>query len=366
MIRTVRWALILLAALWGVAFAASGPGAVRDTPSVRPMVLVYASPYSPNHPFSLADQDWMAWVEAHSGGRVRIEAIWAGALLSADQSLIELRHGIADIGLITPIYARGGVPLIRTQAGFYAGTRTFQQQVALYRCLQAAEPEFDRELSGLTVLAVQGGTLPGIITRTRAVAHLGDLAGLRLRVPVELLGVLRDLGADPIAMPMNEVYSALAKGVLDGVLAPAETLRSLHFAEVARHYWRLQVPRGAYPSRAMPTRRWLELPTEVRALLGSSGPIWEQALARRTQAADQGGETFGREHGVEFLSPSGEDQQRFEEIYRHEAQRSAASLLAYGIPGPEILRRAQAIAGHVDDSGQVRCDAGAPDALVAR
>ena len=37
-------------------------------------------------------------------------------------------------------------------------------------------------------------------------------------------------------MPMGEVYSALAKGVIDGVVAPADTLRSLHFAEVAHYF----------------------------------------------------------------------------------------------------------------------------------
>ncbi len=82
---------------------------------------------------------------------------------------------------------------------------------------------------------VQGGNLPGIVTRDRAIRTLDDLRGLRLRAPSEVLAVLKDLGADPIDMPMGEVYSALAKGVLDGVVAPPDTLKSLHFAEVAKY-----------------------------------------------------------------------------------------------------------------------------------
>ena len=35
--------------------------------------------------------------------------------------MIELRHGVADIGLITPIYVKGGAHLIRIQSGFYSG-----------------------------------------------------------------------------------------------------------------------------------------------------------------------------------------------------------------------------------------------------
>ena len=40
--------------------------------------------------------------------------------------MTELRHGVVDIGLITPIYVSGGVHLIRVQAAFYGGATTFE------------------------------------------------------------------------------------------------------------------------------------------------------------------------------------------------------------------------------------------------
>lgn len=322
------------------------------------LTLIYASPYSPNHTFSMADRIWMKWVEEHSNARLRIRPIWSGALLSSDQSMLELRHGIADIGLITPIYTRGGVQLIRAQAGFYGGAKTFEQQVAMYRCLSADSAdsaEFERELRGLKVLAIQGGTLPGVLTRTRPVSTLADLRGLRLRAPIELLGVLRDLGADPVNMPMGEVYSALAKGVLDGVIAPADTLKSLHFAEVAKHFWRLEIPRGAYPARAMAMRRWLELSEQDRAVLEASTPIWEQALAAQTLAAVQAGEIAGRAQGVVFTPVAPQDQQRFDALYEADSARSALQLERYGISAQQTFLDARAIAGSIEASGQVRC-----------
>src|SRR6185437_6777589 len=124
-----------------------------------------------------------------------------------------------------------------------------------------------QELHGLHVLAVQGGSLPGVLTRTHPVHTLADLQGLRIRAPVELIGVLHELGADPVDMPMEQVYSGLAKGILDGVVAPPDTLRSLRFAEVAHYYWELQSPRGAYPARAIGERRWQSLSAGDRALL---------------------------------------------------------------------------------------------------
>jgi len=320
------------------------------------VTLTYASPYSPNHTFSIADRIWIQWVEQHTNGQLHIRPIWSGGLLSSDQPMLELRHGIADIGLITPVYTRGGVQLIRTQAGFYDGAKTFEQQVALYRCLNAAFREFDHELTGLKVLALQGGTLPGVLTRTRKVSSLADLHGMRLRAPTELLNVLRDLGADPVNMPMADVYSSLAKGVLDGVVAPPDTLKSLHFDEVAKHFWRLEIPRGAYPSRAMALQRWLALPEQDRAVLEASIPIWEQALSAQINIAAQAGETLGKAHGVEFVPVLPADQQRFDALNELDAQRNAQSLTRYGIPGPEVLQRAHLIARGIEKDGQVTCN----------
>ena len=90
-------------------------------------VLTYASPYSPSHPFSRADHR----VDEHgsrerSGGRLRIQPFWSGALLSSEHSMTEMRHGVVDIGLITPIYARGGAHLIHVQAGVLRGAHDFR------------------------------------------------------------------------------------------------------------------------------------------------------------------------------------------------------------------------------------------------
>lgn len=345
--RYVRIALALSAAFLAAGCAPAVSNGVET--------LLYASPYDANHPFSRADRTWMQWVEKQSGGAIRIRPIWSGELLSSDESLIELRHGVADIGLITPIYVKGGVHLIRIQSGFYAGARTFEEQVAMYRCLAADFPEFARELGGLHILAVQGGSLPGILTRARPVVRLEDLKGLRIRAPTELLDVLQDLGAAPVNMPMDEVYSALAKGVIDGVVAPPDTLKALRFAEVARYFYALAIPRGAYPARAMNERRWEALPVRDRAILEASTPVWEAAMALDTRGAVAAGEAFGRRDGVHFYPASPQDQSRFDTLYERDAERNARSLERYGIDGSAVFDTARRIAQGIGETGMVHC-----------
>jgi len=325
----------------------------RPQPGVT--VLSYASPYSPSHPFSRADQVWIDWVQSHSGGRLRIEPFWSATLVSSDESMTELRHGVADIALITPIYERGGEQLIRAQSGFYAGVQTIDQQIALYECLSRAFPAIRDELKGLHVLAVQGGALPGVLTRTRPIHTLADLRGLRLRAPSELLGVLEDLGAAPVNMPMDQVYSQLAKGVLDGVIAPPDTLRALHFSEVARFYWQIAIPRGAYPARAISERRWRTLSPAEQGLLTASKPVWEAAIAQQVESSVRAGMRFGAQHGVVFTAASAEEQRRFNALYERDEARSAQRLSRYGIDGTAVFRYAQQLIGNSEAAGQLQC-----------
>jgi TRAP-type C4-dicarboxylate transport system substrate-binding protein len=302
--------------------------------------FTYATPYPPSHPFSKADQRWIDFIEQESEGRLVVRPIWSGALLSADMSMEELRHGVADIGLITPIYVRGGTHLLRIQTGFYSGADSIESQVSLYRCMAARVPQFSRELEGLQVLALQGGLLPGILTRDKPVRALADLRGMRIRAPTELLHVLSDLGADPVNLPMGEVYSAMAKGVIDGVIAPTDTFSTLHFTEVAKYFYELKVPRGAYPARAMGMRSWQELEDWQRDLLLRSGQVWEDALAEEIRASEAVGRAAGEGKIIHYPA-SAQEQELFDAIYLREGEENARALARFDIDGESAFRVAR-------------------------
>jgi TRAP-type C4-dicarboxylate transport system substrate-binding protein len=341
----------LLAALLAAALLTS----CAPQPPAGVTVLTYASPYSPTHPFSRADTAWMNWITERSGGRMRIQPYWSNAVLSSEHSMAEIRHGVVDIGLITPIYARGGAHMIHVQAAFYAGLTTIPQQVELYRCLSQADAQFAKELDGMRVLAVQGGNLPGIVTRTHQVNSLDDLKGLRVRAPAELLEVLHRFGADPVEMPMGEVYSGLAKGVLDGVIAPADTLRSLHFAEVAKYFNTLRVPRGAYAARAIGLHRWNSLTDEQRAILQEGVAVWERELDSQLRQAEIAGEAQGRKDGMIFTAPTAADTARFLTVYNEVAERNARLASRYEIDGLGLFRYARTVVARAVETGRVEC-----------
>lgn len=309
----------------------------RSDPNV--MGLTYASPYNASHAFSRADIVWMKWIEQQTGGRIRIHPHWGGHLLSSNENMLEIRHGVADIGMITPMYARSA-HLQRIQPSFYSGVGDIHQQVAVYRCLATEFPAMNGEVKGVRILAVQGGNFPGILTRNKPIRTLADLKGLRLRAQADTADVLRALGVDPINMSMAEVYPAMAKGVIDGVVAPADALRSVHLADVGKYFSTLKIPRGAYPGRAISLITWNRLSPADQAVFSRGEKIWEEAMVAELDAALISGHAYAREAGIEEIAIAPGEQERFDALYRANAFRISRNLEAFGVDGHAIATRA--------------------------
>lgn len=312
-------------------------GCSKPDPNV--IILNYASPYQESHTFSQADISWMKWIEQQTGGRIRINPHWGGHLLSSNENMLEIRHGVADIGMITPMYARSA-HLQRIQPSFYSGVGDIPQQVAVYRCLAAEFPQMNGEVKGVRILAVQGGNFPGILTRDKPIRRLADLRGLRLRAQADTADVLRALGVDPVNMSMAEVYPAMAKGVIDGVVAPADALKSVHLADVGKYFSTLKIPRGAYPGRAMSEKTWNRLTPQDQTIFTKGEAIWENAMVAQLDAALGSGHEYAKTAGITEIAIAPGEQERFNDLYRANAFRISRYLEAYGIDGNAIATRA--------------------------
>ncbi|CAN5339463.1 hypothetical protein BH09PSE4_BH09PSE4_02080 [soil metagenome] len=333
-------------------------GGCAKAPAPGTNVLTYASPYPATHAFSRADIAWMKWIEAQSRGRIIIKPFWGGALLSSNENMLEIRHGVADIGLITPMYARSS-HLQRSQQSFYSGVRTIEDQVDVYKCLASEFPALNGEVKGLHLLALQGGNFPSILTRNKPIRSLADLKGLRLRAQADTAGVLRIFGADPVSMSMAEVYPAMAKGVIDGVVTPADALKSMHLADVGHYYSTIQIPRGAYPGRAMSQALWDRLSPQDQAVFNAGELVWERAMLAQFKEALTQGEAYAKAEKIEIVPFSSADQTRFDALYRANASRLGVALRPYGIDGKPIADRAAALLAARAAGGAIDCNMGA-------
>ena len=248
----------------------------------------------PLHPFSRADLAWMKWRRAaRPAARCGSSRIWSGSLLSSEHSMTELRHGVADIGLITPIYARGGAHLIRVQAGFYGGARHVRAagRAAIAACSAASRSS--RASSPVWwCWRCRAATCPGIVTRDRPVRTLGDLRGLRLRAPAELLPVLDA----PRRRPRRHADGRGVLGARQGRARRRGRARGHASSRCTSPRSRATSTRSTFraartPARAMSERRWRSTRATSSARCCERGiAIWERALAARSRRAQRAGE----------------------------------------------------------------------------
>jgi len=153
---------------------------------------------------------------------------------------------------------------------------------------------------------------------------------------------------------MGEVYSALAKGVLDGVVAPPDALRSLHFGEVAKHFNTIAIPRGAYAARAMGIKRWNTLTPAQQDLLRRGEQVWEAALAKELKKANDAGEKAGHEQHMEFSSMPEAEQEKFLAVYNELAEENSKHLSRYNIDGVNTYHYARKVVTQIKN-GSTDC-----------
>lgn len=299
--------------------------------------LTYSSPYSTTHPYGAADEAWIERIEEQTNGRVDITAYWGGSLISSRQGVDELRANIADMAYITPIYARSGYELNRLTPAFFYGYSDPQHVLSVFRDLWDEYPRFAEELEGTRVLGFNVGTPMHLQLVDEPVRSLDDLRGMRIRSANDYVGALASWGAEGVAMPMGDTYPALQRGVIDGVIAPYEALKSLSFGEVVNYYVDLPHSRGAYPSRAMNQEVWDSLPEDIQQVFIDNTDWLTQKNLELSMEAEAEGRAYGEEQGVTFIELDEEIKERYATAFEDSARDVAEGLDERGLPGSEIL-----------------------------
>jgi len=117
--------------------------------------------------------------------------------------------------------------------------------------------------------------------------HLnGQKISVRGKVPSRLIGLL---GATPLSLPPDDMYPALQRGTINGVLASWATFEPYRLIEVTAYH--LEAPLGSAPSMIfMAKKKYDALPAAARkALDDNAGEATSRAMARDIAVMSQRG-----------------------------------------------------------------------------
>ena len=270
--------------------------------------LKFSNFFPPPAPHSKICEEFIAEVEKRSGGRIKFQYFAGGSLLKAPRMYEGVVTGISDIGLAHVEYTPGRFPVTEAcdlPLGYPSGWVANQVVNDFYRTFKP------KEWDKVKILWMHASN-PNVVISKKAVRKLEDMQGLTIRAPGRVGNTIKALGGTPAPTPIMEVYDGLAKGVLDGVNTPYETLRTFRFAEVAKYVttsWQVGNLYTFYV--AMNKNSYKKLPPDLKEIFDEVSGEFKERMALMWNSIDFIGKNFAAEKGVEFIDLSAAEAEKW-------------------------------------------------------
>ena len=256
---------------------------------------------------------WMDEVEQRTDGRVKITLHPGGVLLGATEIYNGVVSGVADLGTTCPSYTPGMFPL--TEAFELPGYRNVNATAAsmtINEGYNKIKQELGRdEFDDVKVLFLWA-TGPGNIMSKRPVRNLEDMSGMEIRAVGGTIPSIERLGATAHAMPMSEAYLALDQGLVNGILAPNETLRAFRLAEVIDYVTNTPFLYNVAFIKIMNKQTWNSLPQDIQSVFDEMN---DEFVLRYSSMMDEFSENILDqavvERGIEVIDLAEEERQRW-------------------------------------------------------
>ena len=231
---------------------------------------------------------WAERVERMSGGRVDIEILPVGSVVSHTETLDAIEMGILDGHISVTGYFSGKDPAFGL-IGNTVGAWSSPDQLIDY-IYYGGGYELMNELYEPYGVKFVGGGATGLeaFVSKKPLEGVEDLKGLKLRAPEGLVqSVFAAAGASPVNLPGSEVYTGLSKGVIDAAdYTVFSTNHSAGMHEIAPH--------PVYPGFhslpllevVMNLEEWNELPKDIQSILTVSARDFANDISTQLAMAD--------------------------------------------------------------------------------
>ena len=178
---------------------------------------------------------WLDEIVKQTGGKVKVQDFWGGALMSSKEIFKGIGDGVAQMGFFYPGHYPGQLVSYTIMKLFPRGPSKFENMAWLYHQMVKEVPEFAAEMkkaNQMTLVYTAG--LPGAFTSKKALTKLDDIKGQKWRAGDKwALKFLKNAGATPVSVPWGDVYMALQTGTIDGCFTNYDGLHMMKFDEVA-------------------------------------------------------------------------------------------------------------------------------------
>ncbi len=214
-----------------------------------------------------------------TNGRLQFERYYSGSLVGAREIPDGLENGIADIGSVLSAYYPARFPL--ANLGSLAGLNYHLWPLIMaYYQTYLDIPEFRQQLEkrGIRMMMPMGYG-PYYVWSKKPIQTLEDLKGLKFRGVGDQAKLLKELGVTPVGMTPPEIYDALQKGTVDGLLGDWDIAHGYKLYDVVKYHSLLPVGTSA-SFLAISTRTWSKLPADIQKIMDEFVPEAARIFAK--------------------------------------------------------------------------------------
>ncbi|RJL02889.1 C4-dicarboxylate ABC transporter substrate-binding protein [Paracoccus aestuarii] len=332
------------------ALTAAGLSAALAAPVLAETVLIYGEP-GPNRGARAEATQWFAdQVAELSGGDLRLDITWAGALFSERAAVQSLRDGVADLGSVIGVYfpqdlvTYGIADLPLDNPDPWVGMRATDALMRNNEQIQANLADQGLVYVGTyTTSAVQMGC------KGPAITSVDQLAGKRVRGVGAYGQTFRDLGATLVDMTVYEAYQGLENGLIDCTQTYSYLVAALRFDEVFDSYtfidWGQVGALGIMMNKAM----FDGLTPEQQDAIMTAGAGLADEFGRIIGEANAESIQILEDAGKEIVSFSDEDRARLTEAGQPYLDDWIARADASGLDGAALLDEYRALIQQYSD-----------------
>ncbi|HBF43575.1 MAG TPA: ABC transporter substrate-binding protein [Desulfobacteraceae bacterium] len=171
-------------------------------------------------------------LKAKSNGRITYTMYAGGALGKGPEHYDIVKKGLSDMGYFTATWTPGRFPLSDVLSlAVWVNGKDVGVDIgnAMYKRI------LKREFTGVKMIELNGCIKASLWT-TKPVKTLEDCKGLRIRTPGgQQTNYIKSLGAEPVFMPLGDVYLAMETGTLDGLVTCPPLVLAFKLYEVAKY-----------------------------------------------------------------------------------------------------------------------------------
>lgn len=297
--------------------------------------LTYSIFFPATHAQAITGENWAKEIEKRTGGKVKINIFAGGSLTPADQCYDGVVKGISDIGMSLFAYTRGRFPLLEAldlPMGYPNG------MIATLVANDFIKKMNPQELSDVKVLYLHAHG-PGLLHTQKPVNTMADIKGMKIRSTGLSAKIVETLGGVSVAMPQGATYEALQKGVVQGTLAPMETLKGWKQAQVIKST--TDCANIGYTTAmfvVMNKKKWDALPKDVQKVFDDVSAEWISIAGKTWDEADTDGYRYSAELGNKVINLSKAEQDKWKEAVKPVAEKYITDMERKGLPGKQAVQ----------------------------